>query len=221
MIPAGVSSATFQISTAAVASATSVTISGTLAGVAQSATLNLVAPYSLAGFSINPASQYGMFTAQGTVTMSGPADSAAVVTLTSANPALASVPASVTVPAGATSASFTIVLQPVAANTVVPITASIGGVSQSAVVTILKPADSVQISRAEDVVSKFQLRVDASSTSAAATITVWNTATGTLIGTLANNGGGKYGGTFTTPTVSTITLKSSLGGSVTGAVTLK
>ena len=86
--------------------------------------------------------------------------------------------------------------------------------------TILKPADSVQIARADDVVSKFQLRVDATSTSTAAILSVWNTATGTMIGTLANNGGGKYSGTFTTPTVATITLKSSFGGTTTGAVNL-
>ncbi len=222
LVPAGASAASFAISTSAVMSSTPVTISAVSNSVAQSATLTLVAPYSLTGISINPASQYGGFTAQGTVTLSGPADSAAVVSLESSNTAIASVPASVTVPAGATSAAFPVALQQVAVNTPVIISASMAGASQTAAITVLQPLDTVQITKAEDALRAFQLKVEASSTSTTATLTVYNAGTGALIGTLSNAGGGKYTGSFTvSPAVLSITVKSNLGGIKTGPVLQK
>jgi hypothetical protein len=171
---------------------------------------------------VNPASQFGGFTAQGTVTLSGPADASAIVSLVSSNGTLASVPASVTVPAGATSVSFPITLQPAAVNTPVTISASMGGITQNASLTVLAPLDSVKITKAEDTVRSFNLKVEASSTSSTATLTVWNAATGALIGTLSNAGGGKYTGQFTvSPAVLSITMKSSLGGVTTGPVVQK
>lgn len=220
-IPEGLPSATFPIQTVGVPSANPVNFSAQWNSVTQNATLTVVAPYAITGLAISPASQYGIFTAQGTVTLSGPADSAAVVSLSSSNAALAAVPASVTVPAGATSANFTILLQPVTADTSVSLSAALGGTSQSASMTILHPLDAVKITRAEDVVSKFQLRVEATSTSAVTTMTAWNAATGAFIGTLANAGGGKYTGQFTVPQVLSITIKSSLGGFATGPVVQK
>jgi hypothetical protein len=134
------------------------------------------------------------------------------VLLSSSNPAAATVPASVTVPAGATSASFPVSLQPVAANTAATISAGLGGVTHSAGATSLAPLDTVRITRADDVLKSFSLRVEATSSNATATLTVWNASTGALIGTLANSGGGKYGATLTVPApVLSITLKSSLG----------
>jgi hypothetical protein len=221
-IPAGASSATFSISTAAVAASTPVNIGAAWNSVAQNAALTLVAPYSLTALSIDPASQFGGFTAQGTISLSGPADSAATVFLSSSNAALASVPVSVTVPAGSTSAAFTITLQPAAADTPVVIGASMAGTSRSAAVTVLQPLDSVQITKAEDATRSFQLKVEAKSTSATATLTVWNAGTGALIGTLSNAGGGKFSGSFTvSPAVLSITVKSSLGGITTGPVLQK
>ncbi|MFN7997138.1 MAG: VCBS repeat-containing protein [Bryobacteraceae bacterium] len=221
-IPAGSATATFAITTTAVNAATAVKIVGTWNGVKQPGTLNLVAPYSLTGLSLNPSSQFGIFSAQGLVTLSGPADANAVISLSSGNAAVASVPATVTVLAGSSTASFTIVLQPVAVDTVVPVTASIGGITLSSPLTILKPQDSLQITRAQYTARQAQFRVDATSTNATATLTAWNSDTGAAIGTLTNAGGGKYTGTFTVPAaVIRVTLKSSLGGTVTGAVTQK
>lgn len=221
-IPAGASTATFQVSTAAVAQASSVIISATYNSVTQAANLALVAPYALSGLTVSPAGQFGGFTAQGTVVLSGPADSSANVSLSSSNGALVSLPASVTVPAGANSVSFPINLQPVAADTPVSISASMGGVMQTAAVTILHPLDSVRITRAEDAIRSFQLKVEATSTNAAASLTVWNAGTGALIGSLTPAGGGKYTGAFTvSPAVLSITVKSSLGGITSGPVTQK
>jgi hypothetical protein len=221
-IPAGSSTANFSISTAAVLNSTPVTVTATYNSVSQAVNLTLVAPYSLSAVSVSPASQFGGFTTVGTVTLSGPADSGAIVNLSASNPALASVPASVTVPSGATSANFPITLQPVASDTAVSISASMAGISQTAAVTVLHPLDSVRITKAEDTLRSSQLKVEASSTSTSATLTVWNAGTGALIGTLANAGGGKYTGTFTVfLAVPSITVKSSLGGLITGAVVQK
>ena len=55
-----------------------------------------------------------------------------------------------------------------------------------------------------------------------ATLRAYVTSTGALIGTLKNNGGGKYRGQFTWPSnPQNITVKSSLGGSASKAVATK
>jgi hypothetical protein len=221
-IPAGASSATFPIATAGMVSSTAVTISASWSSSVQSAVLTVIAPYRLSSVTLDTPSQFGGFTVQGTVTLSGPADSTAVVALTSSNAAIAPLPATVTIPAGATSATFPISLQPVASSTPVAVTASLGGVSQNATLTVLAAQDSVQISRAQYTVRNAELRVETTSTSNTATLTVWNAGTGALIGTLSNAGGGKYNATFSgVPAVGSITVKSSLGGIRTGAVAQK
>lgn len=83
-------------------------------------------------------------------------------------------------------------------------------------------ADTVSITRAEYDGGKKQLRVEATSTSSSATLTVSVSSTGELIGTRNNNGGGKYSGQFTWPVnPQSITVKSSLGGFATKTVTAK
>jgi len=68
--------------------------------------------------------------------------------------------------------------------------------------------------RAEYDSPKKTLRVDVTSTSSAATLNVYVSATGELIGTLTNNGGGSYSGQFSWPVnPQNITVRSSLGGS--------
>ena len=103
------------------------------------------------------------------------------------------------------------------------ITATYGGVSQSATLNVTTtPADKVAVTLAQYDTAKKELQVQATSTSASATLQVFVSATNALIGTLANKGGGKYEGQFSWPTnPSNITVKSSLGGSATSAVTAK
>lgn len=72
------------------------------------------------------------------VTLNGPAPvGGAVVNLTSANPSLIGVPATVTVPAGAVRATFNATTQEVVANTNVVVTASYLGEDRAATVTLL------------------------------------------------------------------------------------
>ena len=76
-------------------------------------------------------------TATATVTLTASAPTGgAVVTLSSSAPTIASVPASVVVPAGATSASFTVTTAKVAKNAFATFSASYGGVTKSVSVTI-------------------------------------------------------------------------------------
>ena len=74
----------------------------------------------------------------------------------------------------------------------------------------------------EYIVSKKQLRVQATSTSRTATLQILVTSTGALIGTLTNNGAGGFSGQLSWPVnPQNITAKSSAGGSATKAVVAK
>lgn len=221
-IPAGSSTARFTVSTVGVPGSSPVTISAAWNGVAQTATLTVVPPYALSGLTVSPASQFGGSVAQGTVTLTGPADSNATVSLTSSNPAAASVPATVQVPAGATSASFSITTQPVTTDTPVVVTAALGGVTFDSTITVLRALDRVQLTRAQYTVKSAELRIEATTTNPQASLSVWNATTGAFIGNLSPGGGGKYTGSFTlSPTVLRATVMSSLGGLATGPVTQK
>ena len=91
-------------------------------------------PFSL---TLNPGSVIGGNSSTGTVTLNSAAPSGgAVVTLTSSNSSLAAVPATVTVPAGSTTANFTISTTSVATTEQATITATYKGAIQSAVLTV-------------------------------------------------------------------------------------
>ncbi len=94
--------------------------------------------------SVKPAKVTGGNPSLGTVTLSPPAPAGgATVMLSSSNPAVASVPASVGVPGGANLASFTITTAGVTFTTPVTITATYNG-TQSAVLTVA-PATMAQV----------------------------------------------------------------------------
>jgi len=82
--------------------------------------------------------------------------------------------------------------------------------------------DTVAIQLAEYASGNQQLRVEATSSSASATMQVFVTATNQLIGTLRNEGGGRYRGDFSwSSNPQNITVRSSLGGSASRTVTVK
>ena len=145
---------------------------------------------------LNPSAVTGGASAQGTVTLSAPASAATVVNLSSAS-TLASVPASVTIVAGSTSATFSVVTTSVASASTVNISAVSGGVTRSATLTInpaASNADTVAVQKAEYDSAKRTLLVEATSSRTTATLQVFVTSSGQLLGTLSNNGGGKFGG---------------------------
>ncbi|MDQ6623788.1 MAG: FG-GAP-like repeat-containing protein [Verrucomicrobiota bacterium] len=182
------------------------------------------APVTVSTLSLSPATVTGGNSATGTLTLSAAVQTATVVAVSSNN-AAATVPTSVTVPAGASSASFTITTAQVSIATSAIITATLNGVARSASLTInplTAGSDTVAITRAEYDSAKQVLRAEATSTRADATLQCYVTATAQLIGTLTNNGGGKYSGQFGwSVNPANITVRSSFGGQATGAVTLK
>ena len=143
-VAAGTTSATFTVATSAVSASTAVTIAAAYAGASRSASLTVTpaAPPSptLTSLTLNPTSVVGGNSSTGTVTLSGAAPTGgAQVTLSSSNTTVARTPASVTVVAGATSATFTVSTSVVSASTTVAITAADGGVSKTASLTV-RPA---------------------------------------------------------------------------------
>jgi hypothetical protein len=100
---------------------------------------------SLSAVSVSPTSVVGGTTSRGTITLTGGAPSGgAVVTLGSANTSVVSVPASVSVAAGASSATFDVNTSAVTANTGVTITATYGGVSRTTTLTVT-PASTTSL----------------------------------------------------------------------------
>jgi hypothetical protein len=118
----------FTITTTAVATNSPETISASYNSVTKTADLTVKAP-AVASLRLSPATVVGgKSTTRNTVTLNGPAPTGgAVVTLTSGDSTVASPQASVTVLAGATSATFTITTTAVTSSTVVPITATFNG----------------------------------------------------------------------------------------------
>jgi hypothetical protein len=95
------------------------------------------ASVSLSSLALNPTSVTGGDSSTGTVSLSEPAPAGgAQVTLSSGNTMAAKVPSSVTVAAGASSASFTVSTSVVAASTTVAISAAYGGATRSASLTV-------------------------------------------------------------------------------------
>lgn len=133
-VPAGAKTATFPISSTAVAAATPVTLSAAYGGATATATIT-VAPVALASLTLSPASVGSGGLSSGTVTLNGPAPAGgAAVALASQN-ATATVPPSVTVPAGGVSAAFAITTGSVSTSTPVVISATYG-TTQSATLTV-------------------------------------------------------------------------------------
>jgi PKD repeat protein len=178
---------------------------------------------ALSSLSLNPGSVSAGNTASGTVILNAAAPAGgAVVALASSDSAIATVPTSVTVAAGASSVTFAVSTIACTSGSVT-ISGTYGGVTRSAGLSVTAAAsDTVTIQQADYFAHKRQLRVGAKSTSATATLRVYVTSTGALIGTLQNLGDGRYTGHFTWPVnPKNISVRSSLCGSATRTVTSK
>ncbi len=139
----GATSAIFTVTTGTVTATTTATISAAYAGVTRTAALTVRAVMFLNSFSVSPASVTGGTSTTGAVRLSAAAPAGGtVVSLSSQLPGSASVPASVTVLAGQTSASFTVTTFNVAATTV-SLTATLGQVTLFASIVVNSPASSL------------------------------------------------------------------------------
>jgi hypothetical protein len=178
----------------------------------------------VASLSLNPTTVTGGNSSTGTVTLTAVAQVSTTVTLASNN-AAAIVPASVIVPAGSNSRTFTVSTTQVQATTSAVITASLNGTSRSATLTINPAAsgtDTVSITRAEYETGNRRLRIEATSTRTNATLQALVTSNNQLIGTLSNQGGGRYRGEFSWPVnPQSITVRSNFGGQATRTLTVR
>jgi len=138
-IKAGRKTADFPITTTAVLLQTSVTIRATVGPVSQVATLT-VNPVSLEGLELRPSRVAGGGTSTGTIRISGPAPAGGIVITLASNSTSATVPATVTIPAGQNSVAFTITTAKVTSKTIVQISASLGAMSQTQNLTITTSA---------------------------------------------------------------------------------
>ena len=139
-VPAGATSGTFTFTAKpGVLSNTPVTITSNLGNSTIQATVTITPASTVfvSSVSLNPASVTAGSNADGTVTLNTAAPSGgAVVTLLSSNTAVATVPSSVTVQAGKTSATFSVRTQKVTAKSSAVISGTFGGVTQSATLMV-------------------------------------------------------------------------------------
>src|SRR5947208_7768584 len=141
-VPAGATNATFTVSTSVVTASTAVTISAAYGGATRTASIAVAPapppPATLSSLTVNPTSVIGgLQSSASTVTLSGAAPAGgATVALSSSNGA-ARVPSSVFVPAGATSATFTVNTSIVLLSTSATISASYNGTTRTAGLSVL------------------------------------------------------------------------------------
>ena len=225
LIPAGSQTATFTISTTAVTASTAVTIKGSYNSFKQTGRFTIVPSFSLSSVSISPSSLIGLYgggPATGTVTLSGPASDGTVVNLSSSNPTVASVPASVLVKSGAKTATFTLNAFNVSADTSVTVSATLQGTTRTGNVTVRKETPTVTITKAEYTVSKSNLLIEATSNDRVTTLQVYNSTTGQLVGSIPLVNVGKFSGQLlVTGSFTSVAVQSSVGGLAVGAVKQK
>ena len=138
-IAAGQTSATFQATTVAVASDVTSTITASANGVDKTSNLTVTAP-GIATFAISPTSVSGGDTAMATLTISDPAPVGGLTIALSSNNAAAGVPASVTVAAGETVATFDVTTSQTNTDALATVEATLNGVSSTADITVLSTA---------------------------------------------------------------------------------
>jgi uncharacterized protein (TIGR03437 family) len=138
-IPSGQTSGSFTISTVAVAVVRTITISASNGTATQSLTLTVspLAAATLSAIALSPAQVTGGTSVSGTVTLTGAAPAGGkLVNLASSAVFTAQAPPYVVVVQGQTSASFTITTGHVSSMQTVTITATLSGVSKTAILTV-------------------------------------------------------------------------------------
>jgi hypothetical protein len=134
---AGQTTATVPVTTSGVTSDTDVTVTGTLSATNHQSTVLTVKSARLAGITFNPASVPGLQSSQCTITMDSPAPAGGVtVTIINSNPNIVTLPASVVIPAGQSSITFTVPTHRVPRNLSSQVTALFGDSAVSATITV-------------------------------------------------------------------------------------
>ncbi|MEQ1823086.1 MAG: hypothetical protein ABL949_11290 [Fimbriimonadaceae bacterium] len=138
-VPQSSTQVNFNIVTSPVTVSTPLLITAERFGYTQTAQLR-VQPTTLQSVAVNPNRITGGLATTGTVQLLGNAPTSGMpVALATSNVAYATVPASITVPAGANRANFPINTNVVTSNKVVTVTATAGGLVRSATFTVSLP----------------------------------------------------------------------------------
>jgi hypothetical protein len=146
--------ATFSVLTSRTRAATPVAVAARFAGVVRWATLTVL-PALPVSVTLQPGRVTGGVAAVGTVTLRDPAPAGgAVVTLTSSAAASAAVPATVTVPAGATSATFAVRTSAVTLPVNAIVIASYGGTRHAATLAVLPVPRDPEATRSAGSISR-------------------------------------------------------------------
>jgi hypothetical protein len=141
IVAAGATTATFNATAAAtIASNQSATVTATLGASSQTATINLLAPVLVSGVVCSPTSLGQSAVSGCTVTLTQTAPTGGSTVTLGSNNASLTVPASVTVAAGATTATFNATAAAtIASNQSATVTATLGASSQTATINLLAP----------------------------------------------------------------------------------
>jgi hypothetical protein len=140
VIPEGLTAANFSYTSTAVSSTKPVTVSAVCNGLTKSVAASVI-PIQVSQVTLLPTTITGGGSVTGTVKLNVAAPTGSggvIVSLATSGPA-ASLPATVNVPEGATSAVFTIATYAVTANTGVTIYASLNGATKTATLTVNAP----------------------------------------------------------------------------------
>ncbi len=151
-VPKGTDRVSFNVATAQVAADVLVTLQATPSSSISVVQLSVLAPAgapTLTGVAVNPTTVAGGGGSTGTVTLSGAALAGGAVVSLASNTSMATVPATVTVAAGATSGQFAVGTLPVSTDTVATLSATLGGignvtVTQLATLTITAAGQPTQ-----------------------------------------------------------------------------
>jgi len=137
LVEAGSFSASFPIPSSAVNANTTATVTASYGGASAQAQVTLTPQQPPSSLTLSPTS----ITGQGgnsfaTVTVASPSSTDQILQVASSNPAVASVPNGVMIPAGSTTGGFNISTSSVSTQTVVTISVSGGGVTKTADLTV-------------------------------------------------------------------------------------
>ena len=135
-VAAAATTASFTVTAAAVTTNETAVITATANGGSKSFSLTLAAPAALSTLACTPSALLPGQTTTCTVTLSKAATSTFAVTLASSNATALPVPASVSVPAGASTANFTAKAGTGISNQSATVTATAGGVSKTTSITV-------------------------------------------------------------------------------------
>jgi hypothetical protein len=135
-VPAGGNSVPVSIQTSNVAANTVANITASFNGVSMQSALTITPQGQPASITLSPSSLTGGASAVGTVRIAAAASTDQTFQLSNNNPGVVGIPASITIPAGATAASFNISTKAVSTATSATISVTGGGVTQSATLSI-------------------------------------------------------------------------------------